>query len=145
MKTHNLILGRVRQGLGGTLTLPQFDVMAQLARAPEGLTFSELSRRLLVSAGNLTVIVSRLETGGLVLREVVERDRRSFLLTLTAAGRRRMATLAPRHRRDLEKIFSPVPASTQDALRTLLARAAGQLERNNGIVASKPGRRPGGR
>jgi len=45
-------------------TFPQFDVLNQLDREPNGLTFVELSRRLLVTAGNLTGIVERLHAGG---------------------------------------------------------------------------------
>ncbi len=41
-------------------TLPRFDVLAALDRAPDGLTMSELSEHLLVSNGNVTAIVSRL-------------------------------------------------------------------------------------
>jgi len=134
MKAHSLILNRARRGLSGRCTLPQFDVMAQIARAPEGLTFRDLSRRLLVSAGNLTGIVDRLESDALVRREVVASDRRSFRIRLTPAGRRRMAELIPRHRRDLERILSPVPAATQETLRRLLGRVARLIE-NHGDAA----------
>ncbi|TIS81978.1 MAG: MarR family transcriptional regulator, partial [Mesorhizobium sp.] len=41
-------------------TLPRFDVMAALYRAPEGMLMSDLSRFLLVSNGNVTGIVDRL-------------------------------------------------------------------------------------
>ena len=49
-------------------TLPRFDVMAALYRAPEGMLMSGLSRFLLVSNGNVTGIVDRLVTEGLVTR-----------------------------------------------------------------------------
>src|ERR1700754_1054046 len=49
-------------------TLPRFDVMAGLDRAPNGLTMSELSKLLLVSNGNVTTIVSRLVEDGIVTR-----------------------------------------------------------------------------
>jgi DNA-binding MarR family transcriptional regulator len=128
LKTHNLILREVRQGLPPGITLPQFDVLAQLARSPEGMTFRELSRHLLVSAGNITGIVDRLEKEGLVRREVVAHDRRSFMIRMTPAGNRRIAALVPRHKRDLERILSPIPSRTQEDLRRLLARAAGLIE-----------------
>ena len=47
-------------------TLPRFDLMAALERAPDGLTMGELSRRLMVSGGNVTSIVGGLERDGLV-------------------------------------------------------------------------------
>src|SRR5256885_15768215 len=52
------------------LTLPQFDVLAELSRArAAGVTFGEISRLLLVPAGNVTGIVHRLEADGLGRRE----------------------------------------------------------------------------
>ncbi|TGV77683.1 MarR family transcriptional regulator, partial [Mesorhizobium sp. M00.F.Ca.ET.149.01.1.1] len=49
-------------------TLPRFDVMAALYRSPEGMLMSDLSRFLLVSNGNVTGIVDRLVSEGLVTR-----------------------------------------------------------------------------
>src|SRR5262245_65647865 len=40
-----------------SITLPQFDVMAALARSAEGMTMTELSRQLMVSNGNVTGII----------------------------------------------------------------------------------------
>src|SRR5690348_6168347 len=60
---YNLMMREARQLIAGRwrLTLPQFDVLAELARADErGFTFVELSRLLLVTSGNLTGIVNRL-------------------------------------------------------------------------------------
>ena len=50
-------------------TLPQFDVMAALARTRAGMTMTELSRFLMVSNGNVTGIIDRLVTEKLVLRK----------------------------------------------------------------------------
>ena len=61
LKAHGLILREVRRALPGTLTLPQFDVLAQLYRRPDGMTPGELTRELLVTAGNVTGIVRYLE------------------------------------------------------------------------------------
>ena len=52
-------------------TLPRFDVMAALWRRRDGVTMSELSRMLLVSNGNATAVVDRLEKDGLVRRTPV--------------------------------------------------------------------------
>src|SRR4051812_19052198 len=63
----NLLMRESRRSVERSgLTLPQFDVLAELARAEHaGFTFGELSRLLLVTAGNLTGIVDRLEADGL--------------------------------------------------------------------------------
>ena len=57
-----LIEGEVRKRLRARfdVTLPRFDLMAQLDKAPEGLTLSDLSKRMMVSNGNLTALVERL-------------------------------------------------------------------------------------
>src|ERR1700730_8694119 len=57
---YNLLMREARSRINSRwrLTLPQFDVLAELARADErGFTFVELSRLLLVTSGNLTGIV----------------------------------------------------------------------------------------
>ena len=120
IKAYNLILPEARRSVEPGLTLPQFDVMAQLSRRPEGMTFVELSRNLLVSAGNLTGIVKRLEREKLVVRETNEMDRRSVCLRLTADGRRRIAAAVPRHARDIERVFASVPRAEVEQLRRLL-------------------------
>ena len=76
-------------------TLPRFDLMAQLERAPEGLKMSELSQRMMVTGGNVTGITDGLEKEGLVVREVDSADRRVFRVKLTAEG----AAAIPAHGR----------------------------------------------
>ena len=122
IKAHNLVIRRVRARLDPDLTLPQFDVLAQLAREPEGATPVLLSRRLLVSPGNLTGIVDRLERRGLLQRDADLRDRRRTRLVLTPAGRARVRKMLPRHARDLASALDPVPTDLQRALRDLLGR-----------------------
>jgi DNA-binding MarR family transcriptional regulator len=66
-------------------TLPRFDVMAALYRCPEGMLMSDLSRFLLVSNGNVTGIVDRLVSEGLVSRSRRNGDRRTSMVRLTLA------------------------------------------------------------
>src|SRR5438105_2158093 len=87
VKSYNLVLREARRRLGKHCTLPQFDVIAQLARSEDGLSFSELSRHLIVTSGNLTGIVDRLEDEDLVYRETQPEDRRSIKVRLTSKGR----------------------------------------------------------
>ena len=58
-------------------TLPRFDLMAQLQRNPDGLKMNELSRRMMVTGGNVTGITDQLVAEGLVERLEVEHPRRS--------------------------------------------------------------------
>ncbi|TFL19789.1 MarR family winged helix-turn-helix transcriptional regulator [Jannaschia formosa] len=86
---------RMRAELG--TTLPRFDVMSALSRAPEGLKMSEISRSLRVSNGNITGIVDKLAEDGLALRVAVPGDRRANLVRLTPKGRTVFADQARRH------------------------------------------------
>ena len=81
-----LIEGEVRRRLREhfDVTLPRFDLLAQLDRAPDGMTLGELSRRMMVTNGNITGLVDRLEEQGLVKRRTSPHDRRSQFVSLTA-------------------------------------------------------------
>lgn len=78
-------------------TLPRFDVMAALARHPEGLKMSELSTFLRVSNGNVTGVVDRLTEDGLACRVAFPGDRRAQVARLTEAGKAEFAALAVDH------------------------------------------------
>src|SRR5919202_5627549 len=56
------VRGRLRQRF--EVTLPRFDLMAQLDKAPDGLTLSDVSKRMMVSNGNITALVERLMKSG---------------------------------------------------------------------------------
>ncbi len=129
-KCYNLALRDVRASLREECTLPQFDVISQLKRSNErGLTFSELSRQLLVTAGNLTGIVDRLEEQGLVRRETNPNDRRETFLKLTDKGQDRASEIIPQHERDLVAIFKGLKPETVDTLRTALAELRLHLDK----------------
>jgi len=78
-------------------TLPRFDLMAQLERAPEGLKMNELSRRMMVTGGNVTGITDQLAAEGLVDRVDVEGDRRAYRVRLTPKGRKLFHDMAAQH------------------------------------------------
>jgi DNA-binding MarR family transcriptional regulator len=102
-------------------TLPRFDLMAALERAPEGLTMGELSRRLMVSGGNITSIVARLERDGLVGRRSPASDRRTSYVTLTERGRVTFAEMAREHERWIDQLLEDLADDKVDALTELLA------------------------
>jgi DNA-binding MarR family transcriptional regulator len=112
----------LRRAVAEHCTFPQFDVLNQLERERDGLTFVELSRRLLVTAGNLTGIVDRLHAEGLVRRAVHPADRRAFRLTLTPKGRRLVRRAQGRHHRALTALLARVPDRDLRVLRRLLDR-----------------------
>lgn len=101
-------------------TLPRFDVLAALSRAPDGLRMSGLSQDLLVSNGNVTVIVRQLQERGLVRSRTNPRDARSAIVSLTPAGRRHFLELAEAHHRWVSEIFGQISAAQVDELARLL-------------------------
>jgi DNA-binding MarR family transcriptional regulator len=128
LKAHGLMLREVRRRVPVSLTLPQFDVLAQLYRRDEGMTPGELTRELLVTAGNVTGIVDRLVRLGLAERRPVPHDRRAVRVRLTARGQRLMRRVIPRHRRDVAILLARVPPDDLTRLRDLLGSLARSLE-----------------
>jgi DNA-binding MarR family transcriptional regulator len=105
------------------LTLPQFDALAELGRASRGgFTFGELSSLLLVTSGNLTGIVDRLEAEGLVQREQGKEDRRVVRIVLTRKGKRLVDQITPLHAEDIENALAFMSTEELTALNELLAR-----------------------
>lgn len=87
------------------VTLPRFDLMSTLYRETGGLTMGELSKRLLVSNGNVTGIVERLQKEGLVKRWVLPTDRRIYSVGLTTKGRTDFKEQADRHKEWIKDIL----------------------------------------
>ena len=119
-----LIERRVRSGLReefGT-TLPRFDLMAQLERHPEGLKMNELSRRLMVTGGNVTTIVDQLEKEGLVERLDEPADRRAFRIRLTRPGDKTFAEMARAHEQWVVALLSGLSRRDREELLKLLAK-----------------------
>ena len=129
LKAHGLILRELRRRVPEGLTLPQFDVLAQLHRVREGMTSRELTRALLVTAGNVTGLVSRLSAMGLVERRPVPGDRRTARIRLTARGREVMQGALPRHGRDVAALLSALPERELADLRDALGRLNEALAR----------------
>lgn len=108
-------------------TLPRFDLMAQLERAPEGLKMNELSRRMMVTGGNVTGITDQLVREGLVERMGVEGDRRAFRVKLTARGRRQFNQMARAHEEWIVEAF----AALSDRDLTTLHRLLGKVKQSH--------------
>jgi DNA-binding MarR family transcriptional regulator len=103
-------------------TLPRFDVMAALWRRRDGVTMSELSRMLLVSNGNATTVVDRLEADGFVRRSPSETDRRTVFVALTPEGLTEFEGLAAGHEAEVSKLFSGVSEADLEAMTEILKR-----------------------
>ena len=103
-------------------TLPRFDLMAQLQRNPHGLKMNELSRRMMVTGGNVTGITDQLVAEGLVERLEVDGDRRAYCVRLTAQGCKTFDDMARQHEDWIVSAFEVLTAKEVDALHKLLGK-----------------------
>jgi DNA-binding MarR family transcriptional regulator len=130
----NQVEGRVRQNLQSSFntTLPRFDLMAQLERAPQGLKMSELSQRMMVTGGNVTGITDGLEKEGLVVREVDSADRRVYRVKLTGEGERQFRRMAAEHEKWVVDLFGALAPRQKRQLMDLLGELKERLTGLNG-------------
>lgn len=98
------------------VTLPQFDVMATLARKEGGMSMTELSRILMVSNGNVTGIIDRLANEKLVLRQAPASDRRSYIVRLTPKGASQFALIAKAHESWVDELLLDVGGTEVETL-----------------------------
>jgi DNA-binding MarR family transcriptional regulator len=117
-------------------TLPRFDFMAQLERNAGGLSMGEISRRMMVSGGNITAIADQLEREGLVARSTAPNDRRAQRVRLTPAGKRMFRDMARAHEAWIVELFGGLGARDQADCYGLLATLKAHL-----AVAAKDGSR----
>lgn len=129
-----LIEGEVRRRLRERfdVTLPRFDLMAQLDKAPDGMTLSDLSKRMMVSNGNLTGLVERLVASGHLDRRVSSEDRRALVISLTESGRDEFRIMAAEHESWIAGVFGDLTIKDQKELMRLLAKT--KLSARNAIM-----------
>jgi DNA-binding MarR family transcriptional regulator len=119
VKIENEIRSRLRATFD--ITLPRFDLMAQLERFPEGLRMGELSKRMMVTGGNITGITNQLEQEALVERVLDQNDRRAWSVKLTPAGRRAFAEMAVVHEGWIAELLHGVSGAEKSQLIDLLS------------------------
>jgi DNA-binding MarR family transcriptional regulator len=107
---------RERLRLTFKITLPQFDVMAALARKSEAMKMTELSRFLMVSNGNVTGIIERLVADGVVAREAVAGDRRGVRVRLTTKGVKLFDEMATEHEQWVDDLLSEFSKAEAEVL-----------------------------
>lgn len=120
----NQVRARLREQFGTTLA--RFDLLAQLERRPDGLKMNELSRRLMVTGGNVTATTDQLVAEGLVERVAVPSDRRAFHVRMTASGRKAFADMALAHERWIVDAFAVMSPKEISALHSLLGKVKEQ-------------------
>ncbi len=120
----NLLEGRVASRLREAFdtTLPRFDFLSQLERNAGGLRMTEISKRMMVTGGNVTRIADQLLAEGLITRTVAPGDRRAAIVKLSAAGRRAFAEMARRHEGWIVEMFAGLTETDRTQLYALLAK-----------------------
>jgi DNA-binding MarR family transcriptional regulator len=103
------------------LNLPRMEVLLCL-RAGEGISQQELSERLLVTKGNVSMTLQAMETEALIERRTDAEDQRAHRLYLTGAGRQRLAATRPALEAVMARMLGVLSADEQRTLRRLLGR-----------------------
>jgi DNA-binding MarR family transcriptional regulator len=132
LSTVTLVSQEVRRRLREQfdITLPQFDMLAQLDREPGGLRLGELSKRMMVTNGNITGVIDRLEADGLLRREISAEDRRVTYARLTAVGRGKFRRYAKAHETWVRELLGDVDAATKATVLAHLAEVKASVARH---------------
>jgi DNA-binding MarR family transcriptional regulator len=114
------------------VTLPRFDMLAQLDRTPKGMTLGELSQRMMVSNGNVTGLVDRLVEQGLIQRRPSPKDRRAQIVSLTADGRKFFRAMARANGDWIGDMLAELSADEIETLMRLLAKTKASARKTIG-------------
>ena len=129
VRIENEIRSRLRSTFD--ITLPRFDLMAQLERYPDGLRMGELSKRMMVTGGNITGITDQLEQEQLVVRVPDPKDRRAFSVKLTPAGRQAFAEMAAVHEGWIAELLKDMSTDDKAQLIGLLSQMKQHLNESD--------------
>ena len=136
-------LAALRDELEREMTMPRFDLLANVCRA-DGQTLASLSRSMLVTAGNLTGLVDRAARDGLVERRADPTDRRAWRVHLTTKGQRAFRDAERRHAARVAKLFAGLGKTEVASLIRLLDKLRASL-RGPDLPALSPARTAGTR
>lgn len=109
-------------------SIARFDFLAALERHGP-LTLGEISRRLLVSNGNVTQLRTRLEADGLIATEPDENDRRVQRVRLTKTGESVFKRMAKAHAARVDSLLDGLTQADRQALMRLLDGARASVRR----------------
>lgn len=113
------------------LTGPQFSALEALGHLG-AMTIGELSRKMLSTGGNLTVVVDNLERDGLVARAHDPKDRRVIMVDLTSKGKKLFYEIFPKHAQFVAAIAAVLTKEEQKELSRLLKKLGTTCRSANG-------------
>ncbi|GHO85856.1 MarR family winged helix-turn-helix transcriptional regulator [Dictyobacter formicarum] len=106
------------------LSTAQFDILAQVGAA-RGITQQELADRLLVTKGNVSQLLDRMEKQGLLTRS---QERRSNILSLTAKGQELYERVVPAQEELIARQFHGLTPDEVNELLLLLRKLDHSLD-----------------
>jgi DNA-binding MarR family transcriptional regulator len=135
LRVGNLTLPRIGERFAAELgaSLVELDLLAELARAPDGrLRMTEISRRLTISTTSVTRVVDGLEARGYAKRALSPGDRRVVYAELTDQGAELLERAHPVSGPALEECFGHYFTTAEMVemrrlLRKVLDEACGDL------------------
>lgn len=131
-------IGRRLRSRFGTSTA-RFEVLAQLWREQGGLAMSELSDRMMVTKGNVSGLIGRIERDGLIERHADPSDRRSQIVRLTARGRERFDAMRASHHRWLHELMRGLDGRSRRSLHELLDALRASIHSHRGRASPRRG------
>jgi len=113
---------KFRQHYGQNIS--RFDVLSQLVRHNKnGLTVSELGLQLIAVKGNITGLINRMVKDQLIIKQVCESDKRSFVVTISAKGLALFEEMADNHVQWIDEVFHDIDSDRLLAITELLGDA----------------------
>jgi MarR family 2-MHQ and catechol resistance regulon transcriptional repressor len=112
------------------LTTPQFGVLECLGHLGP-MMIGDLCRKMLVSGGNMTVVVDNLAKDGLVERIPSKEDRRAIVVRLTVKGKKLFDEIFIKHAKCVSSLASVLSDKEQENLGVLLKKLGTSLKKGN--------------
>lgn len=108
------------------LTGPQFAALETLGHLGP-MTIGSLSRKQLVTGGNMTLVIDNLEKESLVERIFDKKDRRSITVKLTAKGEKLFNSIFAKHAKRMDEVMNVLSEAEQIELSNLLKKLGKQV------------------
>lgn len=109
-----------------------YDVLLELERAGGRLRIGELAEKVVIEPYNMTRLIDRLETEGMIVRERSEADRREVFVVLTERGAEMKRRIWPDYRRAILDLFAaPLSEREAAALRRSLTKVIIHLRKEH--------------
>ena len=122
--SNSLVARLLQRGMLGDLTLSQFGVLEVLYHLGP-MCKSDISSKLLLSTGNITLVIDNLEKRSLVRRQRDMNDRRFITISLTEQGQDLISRVFPSQAEAIADEMSALTPEEQDTL-SILCRKLGK-------------------